>query len=126
MQIGESVLFPASGYIAMALEGVRQAAAHANRTPTKLTLKDVFIMSPMVFTKDEIIETAFELHVDGGRRSPFRQFHFQVSSVSSDSKWTQHSSGYISYEEGKQGSYEDDLIDRFTDSIYASRISGQT
>lgn len=91
------MVFPAAGYISLGLVAATQAAGYpislssGPETPTEYNLRHFKIGSALVIEEGAGTEIVIDLRsVDTTRTN----FHFTVSSVSSD-KWTTHASGSI-------------------------------
>ena len=110
-RIGSSVLVPAAGYVAMAVEACRQYVSDSDSESGsnemvgvergKYVLEDVEIMAPIRLEdkeRGEAVEMSFELCVgDDGEKKSFR-----IASVTMEGLWTEHAAGYVSYEKERE------------------------
>ncbi|KAI9727214.1 MAG: Type I Iterative PKS [Cirrosporium novae-zelandiae] len=96
-KVGDDILFPAAGYMAMAIEAVTQVAEDRGTIPEGYALQGLHITSPLVLPIEGEVETLFNLLVLDGINSKeaTRWFDFKVSSVTPDNKWTEHAAGRI-------------------------------
>ncbi|KAH9209066.1 hypothetical protein DL95DRAFT_467116 [Leptodontidium sp. 2 PMI_412] len=90
-KVGHDVVFPAAGYLVMAVEAARQTVAVPFDTRANYHLQGVSISAAMVLREESGTEISFDLQKSAGSEL---FFHFSVSSVSSG-KWTKHASGGI-------------------------------
>ncbi|KAF2837925.1 hypothetical protein M501DRAFT_977330 [Patellaria atrata CBS 101060] len=88
-KVGDDIVFPAAGYIAMAVEAARQTV---HPQPVTYRIETMKISSAIILHDDSQTEILFDLKSFSG--SDFN-FTFNVSSVTSG-KWTEHATGHIS------------------------------
>ena len=111
-KIQSNVVYPAAGFICMAVEAVRQHIHH--RLPdTQIEgyrLRDVAIESALVISDDSEPEVWFSLKPSGEESLvAAQQWHeFTVQSVTQDERWTEHCHGFICIETA----IEDDRLAR--------------
>lgn len=79
-QIPTSILYPAAGYLAMAVEAARQLA-DPNRTVVSYRLRDVIISSAVVLKEGDDVECVFQLrpHKVGTRDNSSTWWEFTIS-----------------------------------------------
>jgi len=94
-----NIVYPAAGYIAMAIEGIAfQAAQRHNYRPiVGYELRDVDILNALLVPEtSDGIEVQLHLRPCNGKViSTSGWSEFQVQSVSADNKWTDHCKGII-------------------------------
>lgn len=98
-RIQSEVVYPAAGYVSMAIEGVKQLAWAKSQEPKGFNLREVTIGQALVIPSDtDGIETSITLRPqsEGNRVSSDVWFEFFVYSVSEDNRWTEHCRGLIS------------------------------
>ncbi|KAK7962110.1 Type I Iterative PKS [Apiospora aurea] len=98
-----NAVFPASGFIAMAIEAVTRVYHEVPESlqVTGFALRKVDILAPMRFPEDDAgIEIMFSMHqTESSTTSSPAWASFAVSSVSRDSsEWTEHCTGMIKVE----------------------------
>lgn len=96
-KIQSNIVYPAAGYIAMAIEAVSQhiSGTSSNVAVTGYLLRDVSIQSALVVgetSSTEVMISLRECAADG----PDRSYEFHVYSASDDNRWTQHCKGFVS------------------------------
>ncbi|KAL1857997.1 Type I Iterative PKS [Paecilomyces lecythidis] len=97
-QIQSNVVYPAAGYIVMAIEAISQWAS--GHVPDKkiigYTLREVNIGAALVIG-DDTPEVLISLHpYRNSARGASKSWHgFSILSVTDDNKWTEHSTGLI-------------------------------
>ncbi|KAL8707779.1 MAG: hypothetical protein Q9220_007231 [cf. Caloplaca sp. 1 TL-2023] len=96
-----SVVFPLTGYLAMALEAISQHASLDNINVTSSTtyhLREIQISRSMILSDEAPTEVSLVLRPrEGGSRSSSRLWQtFTVYSWTSDSGWSEHCRGLIS------------------------------
>ncbi|KAK3987689.1 hypothetical protein QBC44DRAFT_310175 [Cladorrhinum sp. PSN332] len=95
-----SIVYPAAGYVTLAIEAVKQLAESSDKPVTGFRLRDIDVMAALVIPDDsEGIEVQTSL------REVSSQFigalgwkQFEILSVTSDNRWTTHARGLISPE----------------------------
>ena len=98
MQIGNDFIFPAAGYIAMAVEALTQVAEDQGfLIPLQgYTIQGLNISSAMIIPSEGSIETLFNMHeLTMSTRDNVKWFDFRVSSVTEDGKWSENGAGMI-------------------------------
>ncbi|KAJ4296095.1 hypothetical protein N0V88_004797 [Collariella sp. IMI 366227] len=97
-QIDGSVVFPAAGYVAMAIEAARLLTDPSEETISAYKMRDIDIMNAMV-----IPESVFGVEVQLTlRRCSEREFDrdgwydFELCSLGANGVWTEHCKGYVS------------------------------
>ena len=98
-QIQGSILYPAAGYIAMAIEAVGQTA-ETGRVISEFKLRDVLITAAVVITETASLECIFQLrpHLIGTRDRSSTWFQFTVSTCANGKDLRQNCSGLIMVE----------------------------
>ncbi|KAH0317307.1 ketoacyl-synt-domain-containing protein, partial [Aureobasidium melanogenum] len=96
-RIGTDVLFPASGYCALAIEAVIQSVESLKIVVEGFTIQHLAIKAPFVLPPDGEVETLFDLHTihSSTSQTDRKVFEFSLSSVSADDRWTEHAFGTI-------------------------------
>ncbi|KAL0929727.1 polyketide synthase [Colletotrichum truncatum] len=95
--LGESAIFPAAGYITMAIEAARQVHEHdgdgLSRTASGVTLQDVDIKTTLNIpdSEDEGVETLLTLQ----SADSTGWYSFTIESCSSADRWTLHCDGRV-------------------------------
>lgn len=92
--IGGSIVFPAAGYLAMALEALKQATLK-DAKPWKnmrVTFQDVKFGSALIIPEDATVETAFFLRPHASKES---WKEFRVFSITSSGDSTEHCRGIV-------------------------------
>ena len=80
-QIGQDILFPASCYLAMAIESAKQAALENGDVPVSFTLKDVTIIRPLILSRQSDCEIMLQLvALERVTQSGVRTFRFEIFS----------------------------------------------
>lgn len=91
-QVADAVVFPAAGYVALAIEAVTQVRGSTIATTADAyTLRDVKISSAMVLKEDSDVEIMFDLRIVSRKQETYQ---FVVSTVSGGT-WTEHATGAI-------------------------------
>lgn len=95
-KIQSLVLFPMSGFIAMAIEAVSQKATSRDVQFDSFELRDVSVNTPLVIT-DQDIEMTLQLrpHQEGMLVSSDVWDEFRVHSWAANKGWTEHCKGLI-------------------------------
>ena len=102
-----SLVFPATGYLAMALEAISQYGILHNNPATPATqyrLREVIISRPMVFSEDSPTEVSFAMRPreEGSREFSKSWMIFAVKSWTSQNGWREHCHGLISLYQNDQ------------------------
>lgn len=99
-QVQNNMIYPAAGYIAMAIEAIAWQAAQqsGHKTIVGYELRDIDILNALVVPEtSEGVEVQLQLQPCNERvLSNIGWTEFQVQSVNSDNKWTEHCRGLIS------------------------------
>lgn len=104
-QIGDDVIFPASGYVAMAIEATSQYSERGGADASFKFENSTFrflvvnLHHALVFVKGEKIP-AIDLIFSLKPTEEARTFNFTISSIA-HGRWTKHCSGAICYENCK-------------------------
>lgn len=102
-----SIVFPATGYLAMALEATSQYAILQNLPVTSATqykLQEVKISRPMVLLEDTSTEISLVMRPreEGSRKFSKSWMDFAVFSWTSENGWVEHCQGLISLYQNDQ------------------------
>ncbi|PYH97606.1 polyketide synthase [Aspergillus ellipticus CBS 707.79] len=99
-RIQSNIVFPAAGYISMAIEAASQLLGDAGDNITRFYLRDIQIRSALVVqeTSDVEVMSSLRLQHDSVLRDPFYEFH--VYSVTDDDRWTEHCQGFVGLDLG--------------------------
>ncbi|KAK6211719.1 polyketide synthase [Colletotrichum tabaci] len=117
-RIQSNVVYPAAGYVSMAIEAVRQITMAAKfLEPTGYRLRELSIGQALVIPGDtDEVETSITLRPqsEGTRVSSDTWFDFFIYSVSDDARWTEHCRGMISIDKvnDDEGIDEDATLNR--------------
>ncbi|KAK3994454.1 hypothetical protein QBC44DRAFT_286263 [Cladorrhinum sp. PSN332] len=90
-KVGEDVIFPAAGYVSLAITAATQAASTSPDSKPSYTLRNVKISTAMVLKEDVGTEVVVDLKATDAAHN---SFEFSVSSVT-NSKWTHHAAGSV-------------------------------
>lgn len=102
-----NILYPGAGFVCLAIEGMKQLAeldlaanSHKSGQMSGYKLRDIKLLQALVVPNDA---HGVELHtvlrsVDDEAIGVRGWRQFQISSVSSDSQWTQHAKGFVNIE----------------------------
>ena len=95
-QIQSSILYPAAGFIAMAIEGAVQLA-DKSRAVSKLRLRDIQISVAAVITEDASVEVILQLrpHLTSTKQNSSTWLEFTVSTAASNQDLRQNCCGLI-------------------------------
>lgn len=135
--VQNNMIYPAAGYIAMAIEGAAYMASYqlGGRRVRGYQLRDIDILNALVVPEtSDGIELQLSLRPCSGRALDTKDWtEFQVQSVTADNKWTDHCKGLIlvdcSPEENCElngtgtGETRRKLSQPVEESAYRSRIS---
>ena len=96
-KIQSNIIYPAGGFIAMAIEAVSQQAVNQGVKVSGYNLREVTIGHALVIPEDQV-ETMLCLRPcdDGSRLSSEGWNEFSIFSVTGNENWTQHCRGLIS------------------------------
>jgi len=110
-KVGEDVIFPAAGYMAMAIEALTQIAEIHGLTLKGYTFQGLHINAPLVLDSEGEVETLFNLRAlnDLSSQEGKKRFDFSVSSVNADDKSIEHAVGRIEIEESNEAKSTTDL-----------------
>ena len=98
-KIQSNVLFPAAGYIVIALEAAFQAAStRSDEAIIGYNLRDITIGAALIITEQAPAEVMTSLRPYGNtaKGSTDLWYEFSICSVTDDNRWTEHSRGLIS------------------------------
>ncbi|KAL1850583.1 Type I Iterative PKS [Paecilomyces lecythidis] len=94
-----SILYPGAGYICLAIEAIKQLSEKSDKgqSPSGFTLRDVEIHQALVVPDNaDGIEVQTVLQsVDDKVIGTHGWKRWEISSVTTDSRWTQHAKGFI-------------------------------
>ena len=91
-KVGDSVVFPAAGYVALAIEAITQIKGPTTANAADAyTLQDVNISSAMLLKESSYTELIVDLHAVPGQHTA----HAFVVSTVSNGTWTEHASGSV-------------------------------
>ncbi|KAI0596521.1 hypothetical protein F4775DRAFT_594205 [Biscogniauxia sp. FL1348] len=100
--VQSTVVYPAAGYIAMAIEAIRQQKLMSDKSETRLKqfrLKNISLTSALIVPNgDTGIETSLSLRPvpDGDKESSALWSEFRIFSYTEAQEWTEHCRGQIS------------------------------
>ena len=106
-QVQGNIVFPATGYLVMALEAISQYGAlhHIPLTSaTQYLLHEVRISRPLVLSEDTSTEMTLTLRPreEGSRSFSKSWMDFAISSWTSEKGWAEHCQGFISLHQDDQ------------------------
>ena len=106
-QVQGSVVFPATGYLVMALEAISQYGVLHHIPPnssTQYVLQEVKISRALVLSEDASTEISLVLRPreEGSRNSSKSWMDFAISSWTSEKGWAEHCQGFISLHQKNQ------------------------
>ncbi|KAK2017788.1 polyketide synthase [Colletotrichum eremochloae] len=110
-RIQSNVVYPAAGYISMAIEAIRQVTMAKFLEPKGYRLRELSIGQALVIPGDtDEVETSITLRPqsEGTRVSSDTWFDFFIYSVSDDGRWTEHCRGMISVDKVNDEHKEED------------------
>ncbi|KAL4940592.1 hypothetical protein BDV06DRAFT_223966 [Aspergillus oleicola] len=123
-KIQNLVLYPAAGYIAMAIEGARQLA-DKSREVSGFKLRDIQIGAAATVTDDADLEVMLHMrpHTHGTRDKAFSWWGFSVSTCATGQELRQNCAGLILVEyrsgEGSSTNIENEVVTIATAERYA-------
>ncbi|KAL1841095.1 hypothetical protein VTJ49DRAFT_7426 [Mycothermus thermophilus] len=128
--VQNAIVYPAAGYLCMAIEGAARHAADkfSGRLIQGYCLRDVDIINALVVPEtSEGVELQLSLRPCGDRMLDMKDWcEFVVQSVDMDSKWTDHCKGLIMVEyQDKSLPHLNDLGQPLNDAAYRIRIRPQ-
>ena len=96
-KIQSNIVYPAAGYITMAIEAASQVASvNPGDTITGFYLRDISIRSALVLQETSAVEVVVSLRPsenDDPFQGPLYEFH--VCSATDDDRWTEHCTGVV-------------------------------
>ena len=123
------IVYPASGYVCMAIEAVRQQTRSQSESENLLyVLRDVDINRALLVPDDaEGVETIFSLrpYPQSARSSSALWDEFRVFSISGNGDWSEHCRGLISVQnhvsvDDVEGTRENELLGKATEEKFAA------
>ncbi|PQE28358.1 hypothetical protein CJF30_00008077 [Rutstroemia sp. NJR-2017a BBW] len=115
------VIYPMSGYIAMALEAAKQRAQLRNLVFDSFLLREVTVARPLLIQEGIPIETniTFRAYTEGTRISSESWDEFRIFSWTSDRSWIEHCYGLITVVDGSDSNPVDgpSTLSRFDSNI---------
>ncbi|KAI0407186.1 reducing type I polyketide synthase [Xylaria palmicola] len=108
-QVQSTVIYPAAGYICMAIQGMRELLASERAQILGYSLRDIKIDTALLVPEDNTgIEVQLQLRScrNDKRVGYERWFEFVVSSVTMTDDWTEHCRGFIAIEAASKPSVE--------------------
>ncbi|XP_014553689.1 hypothetical protein COCVIDRAFT_29158 [Bipolaris victoriae FI3] len=104
-KIQSSVVFPAAGFIAMAIEAAAQRSKEKfTKQVSGYQLREVTIGTALLLPEQESVETILTLKPirDSSKRYSNIWSEFHIYSVTNDNRWTEHCHGLISVQHRRQ------------------------
>ncbi|KAH8589480.1 hypothetical protein B0O99DRAFT_692539 [Bisporella sp. PMI_857] len=97
LHIGDNFIFPAAGYIALAIEAITQEVEDKDPLWSQkgYKIQNLKITSALIIPDDEPIEIVLNLREIPLSKSSSSQYDFCVSSVTEEGKWSEHAGGKI-------------------------------
>ncbi|KAL6867822.1 hypothetical protein J3F83DRAFT_765765 [Trichoderma novae-zelandiae] len=128
--IQSNVVYPAAGYICLAIEAVKQLQAlnHTKASPKEISgyrLRDVdFLQALMIPDASDGIEIQTSLRSVSDKDVAIQGWkHFEVWTVTGDNRWTQHAKGLISTESEASAQVSEPRPGDFSIKGYKRQIS---
>ncbi|RHZ60784.1 hypothetical protein CDV55_106439 [Aspergillus turcosus] len=97
-KIQSNIVYPAAGYIAMAIEAASQhlPEGKANKDISAFILRDVEIKAALVIQEHSAAEVMTSLRACQGGTKDSERFHeFNIYSVTAENRWTEHCRGLV-------------------------------
>ncbi|KAI1768083.1 hypothetical protein GGR53DRAFT_518100 [Hypoxylon sp. FL1150] len=95
--LGGTAIFPAAGYLSVAIEALRQVRELAGLSFEGVTLRDVDIKTAlMVPDNDDGVEVTVHLHEPTSTESAYGWYTFSMESLTDSGEWVVHCDGRIS------------------------------
>ena len=104
-RVQDSVVYPAAGYLVMAIEAASQRATARNINVAGYNLREVSFGQALVLLEQSVeVETVVQIrpHQEGTRLLSDTWDEFCVMSVTHDDRWTEHCRGLVSVEKIKR------------------------
>ncbi|KAE8325397.1 hypothetical protein BDV39DRAFT_206936 [Aspergillus sergii] len=102
-RIESNIVYPAAGYIVMAMEAFLQHTLNgttAEEIPT-ISIRDISIQSALVLHETAAVETILILNqCESNSRGSHQAHRFHIYSVTQDNIWTEHCNGLIGAQNG--------------------------
>jgi NADPH:quinone reductase-like Zn-dependent oxidoreductase/malonyl CoA-acyl carrier protein transacylase len=99
-----SIVYPMTGFLAMAMEAISQHAQLHHITPGKIDLRDIFISRVLTIPDGSSVETMFSLkpcRAESPSKSVLGWHEFKVFSWAEGRGWDQHCHGFVMVQEAK-------------------------
>lgn len=92
-----NILFPGAGFICMAIEGMANLRRHEGKTVKKYHLRDIQVQQALVVPEtDSGIEIQLSIQTTSEKAIDVQGWKiFQICSVTSENKWSEHCNGLI-------------------------------
>jgi acyl transferase domain-containing protein len=91
-KVGDAIVFPAAGYVALVLEAIAQTyEMNTASTASSYKLREMTISSAMLLKESENLELLTDLHSEPGGQNLYK---FVISTISNGA-WTEHASGSV-------------------------------
>jgi NADPH:quinone reductase-like Zn-dependent oxidoreductase/ubiquinone/menaquinone biosynthesis C-methylase UbiE len=91
-KIQGNIVFPAAGYLAMAIEASMQLVKTEDNI-ARYVLQDVSIKSALVLNETSAVELMVSIRES--EQKPHELYDFHIYSVSEDNRWTEHCTGLV-------------------------------
>lgn len=111
-KIQSDIVFPAAGYICIAIEAATQLATDIGEVAA-FTLRDISILSALIVPETIGIEIMTSLRYLGEEKADQldRRYRFHAYSVSNDNLWTEHCTGVVGVERKHDDTNEGNISD---------------
>ena len=112
-KIQSNIVYPAAGYIVMAIEACSQhASEHSDINITGYRLRDVSIQSALVINETSAVEVMVSLKPSNSNQpgSSSEWCKFRIYSVTIDNRWTEHCKGLVCVESGNKATCSIDEV----------------
>lgn len=95
-KIQSNIVYPAAGYIVMAIEASSQHLLQQSVEITGYVLHDVSILSALVVSDTSAVEVMISLKPDEPNQlNDDRWFEFHIYSITGENRWTEHCKGMV-------------------------------
>lgn len=121
LQLGGTAIFPAAGYLSVAIEALRQVRESASLSFEGVTLRDVDIKTALLVPdSDDGVEIIVHLQESTNTEAAYGWHSFSVESLTDSGEWAVHCDGCISVN-SEPTTYETPV----DESILTQRVSGK-
>jgi NADPH:quinone reductase-like Zn-dependent oxidoreductase/acyl transferase domain-containing protein len=126
-RVQSTVIYPAAGYVCMAIEGARQYLGAKSNMITGFRCRDIDIASALIIPDtNEGIEAQLQLRScdDDNTLGCEGWYEFHISSVTATDEWSHHCRGFISVTT-TTGESEKRMVDKLNKMSFENKISAK-